>query len=129
MGVCDAKAGTDPRAGAGYTGTTVDAVIWEDREGTRWIQLHGELDTEEYRRIYARFHTAVEEAGAGVVIDLTRVHFVSSDGIRLLLEARNYQRAKGRPLHLSGLGPPVRKTLLTTGVLAAIPEWPGPGRS
>jgi len=107
----------------------VDAVDWEDRQETRWIRLSGELDTEEYQRISTSFRSAIREARGAVVIDLGEVVFVSSDGIRMLLEARNHQRALGRTIHLHGLASAVRKALETTGVLSAIPEWPDdPGR-
>ena len=127
MGIQDAKASWNRHSPAGYTGFAVGAISWKDQDDTRWIRLSGELDTEEYQRISTSFRAAIREAGGAVVIDLAEVVFVSSDGMRMLLEARNHQRALGREIHLHGLAPAVRKALATTGVLDAIPEWTAGG--
>lgn len=100
-------------------------LSWEDRAKTRWIKLSGELDHDGYEAFGEDFRRVAKEAPEGVVVDLTGVTFVASQGLRLLLQAQQELRKQGRGLHVHGLKPNVRRVFETTGLFTAIPEHKG----
>jgi anti-sigma B factor antagonist len=95
---------------------------WEDRDEQRWIRLEGELDHEGCSAVEERFRRAASGGPGTVVVDLERVTFVTSDGLRLLLEARKHLRDAGRRILVAGLHEPARGIFETVGILGAIPE-------
>lgn len=96
---------------------------WEDQRDGRHLFLDGELDHEACDAISASFRDLLAGAQGDVIIHLTRVPFVSSKGIWLLLEARSNLKREGRTLLVRGLSPHVRKAFETVGVFKAAPEW------
>jgi anti-anti-sigma factor len=96
---------------------------WEDQRDGRHILFDGELDHEACDAIAAPFRDALAQAKGAIVVNLSKVPFVSSKGIWLLLEARSKLQREGRTLLVRGLSPHVRKTFETVGVFKAAPEW------
>ncbi|MFQ5845912.1 MAG: STAS domain-containing protein [Planctomycetota bacterium] len=89
------------------------AIDWEDRDGVRWIQIEGELDQDGCRTIEERFTRAVEEGGGDVVVLLQGVPFMATSGIRLLIQAHQSLKPRGRKLKISGLQPKIREVFET----------------
>ena len=100
----------------------IASMDWEDREDQRWIRLEGELDHEGCSAVGDRFRRAASEGPETVVVDLEGVTFVTSDGLRLLLETRKHLRDSGRRILVAGLHEPARGVFETVGILGAIPE-------
>jgi len=96
---------------------------WEDQREGRHIFLDGELDHEACETLSASFRDVIAQTTGTVIVNLSRVPFVSSKGIWLLLEARSNMKREGRQLLVRGLSPHVRKTFETVGVFKAAPEW------
>jgi anti-anti-sigma factor len=75
----------------------------EDRDGTCWITLRGELDQQEVLDLKARFDQAVQSATGDVVVDLSQVTFIATLGIGLIVSTREQLDKQGRPLKLAGV--------------------------
>jgi anti-sigma B factor antagonist len=93
----------------------------ETRGEQTWIRLQGELDHEGCKQAAP---VLLQAGGAGtVVLDMSGVTFVSSEGIGLVLRAHRKLREEGRTLLLRGMRPHVRKTFEIVGVFTVVPEW------
>jgi len=89
----------------------METIVWEDRDGARWITLEGELDNEAILGLKDRFDHAVHGGDADVVIVIAGVTFLSSMAVGLLLNAREELAKQDRALKLSGLTPRTRHLL------------------
>ncbi len=97
-------------------------LSWEDRDDARWVFLRGELDYLGCEELGERFDTVVQEASGKVVVELSGVKFMGSQGIRLLLNARRCQQGKERDLRVTGLTPGIKRLFRTTGLDRVITE-------
>ena len=89
----------------------METITWGDREGGRWIELEGELDSTGTLQVKEQFQAAVLEGESDVVVVMSGVTFLSSMGVGLLLQAREQLAKTGRALKLTGVPSPVRKAL------------------
>ena len=103
-----------------------DAVQHQRRniENVRCIVLEGRLDTAGAQAAEAEFNAAVA-AGPNVVIDLGRVPFIASVGIRLLVTATQTQAKLGGRMVLMNADEVTRKILKTTGIDQLVPVCSG----
>jgi anti-sigma B factor antagonist len=97
-------------------------LSWEDRDDGRWVFLRGELDYMGCEELGERFDSVVQEAAGKVVVELSGVKFMGSQGIRLLLNARRSQKDKEQDLHVTGLTPGLKRLFKTTGLDRVIAE-------
>lgn len=95
-----------------------DAQPWRD---SLWIQPDGELDYETADVVGSAVAHFLEAGFARVVVDLRKVTFVDSSGLRVLIEAR--QAAAERKIGFSvAPGPPgVQRLFEVTGTAALFP--------
>lgn len=70
------------------------------------------------------FSAAIGAANRGIVLDLSRVDYLSGATLRVIERAAGELGRKGRPLVLCGLQEPVRLTLQVSGLLAGTPVEP-----
>lgn len=84
------------------------------------IGLAGRLDSVGTPLAEADFHAATS-AGRNVVVDLSGVTFITSVGIRLLVDGARAQTRLGGKLILAGPDDVTRKVLKTTGVDQLVP--------
>ncbi len=73
------------------------------------ITLAGRLDTGGEAEIAPQMLQAVEHSGIGVILDLAQVDFISSAGLRLLVQAYKNLTAKGKKLAMIRAQPAVYK--------------------
>jgi anti-anti-sigma factor len=100
----------------------MQTITWEDREGTRWITLEGDLDGPGCLLIKDPFQEAVTGAQGDVVVALEGVSFLSSMGVGLLLRGRESLQGSGRQLRLHGVQRPVRRALELMNLVGVFPE-------
>ena len=81
-----------------------------DRQGVLW--LSGELDMRA-TDAFAAAAGAIPETEGDVIVDLSRLEFIDSSGIRAILELG----VPGRRLILRGPSPRVKKVLDLTGII------------
>jgi anti-sigma B factor antagonist len=92
-----------------------DLTVAPDPQGGRRITLRGELDLGTTGRLEA----ALVEAGRPVVLDLSRLSFMDSTGVRVLLEAA--ERAGDGLRIVPPAGGDARVTIEETGIGALLP--------
>ncbi|MHC4341407.1 MAG: STAS domain-containing protein [Planctomycetota bacterium] len=100
-------------------------INWEDRGCGRWICLEGDMDDVGSEQVRSTLDAAVLGSSLPVIIDLSCVDLLSSQGIAQLLRAQGHARARGQSLFVDGLDAHKRKILDTVGIFQAIPEWIG----
>jgi anti-anti-sigma factor len=77
--------------------------------GTVEVALDGELDIATFARALRRLEEAERGAPELLVLDLSRLEFVDSSGVRLVLLAEQRARAEGRRVAVRlGTGPALR---------------------
>ena len=87
------------------------------------VQLEGDIDLSVRARVTTQLRSAVEEAIAAdrdLSIDASRVTFMDSTGIGLVVEASLAMSAEGHDVHLSGAPEIVRRVFEITGLSALI---------
>jgi len=87
-----------------------------ERDGTSHITLQGRLDTPGVGKVETRFTAAAVATGRSAIVDLTKVTFISSMGIRMLLTAARALALRKSKLILLGPQPFVREALDHTGL-------------
>jgi anti-sigma B factor antagonist len=96
-------------------GTLVVSSTVED--DTASIELAGELDLAGARQLETRLDEVERENPARLVIDLGRLAFIDSTGLRLLLQADARARERGCELLLRRGEPSVQRVFEVTGAL------------
>jgi anti-sigma B factor antagonist len=101
------------------------AITYEDvGESLRRISLSGRLDGAGTEEVSAELEALATTGSRRVVVDLTRISFLASVGIRAVLgSAKASQRNGGRMVLLVGTNPFVTKTLEATGIDTLIPMF------
>ena len=98
------------------------SVTIDARGSTLWVSLRGEMDMGNADAIQATLRDAIEHGVDRVVIDLSRLAFVDSSGVRVLLALASRLRERRRELVLvvpdQGI---VRRVLAVSGVDAVVP--------
>jgi anti-sigma B factor antagonist len=89
-------------------------------DGTVSLSLVGELDLAGARPLEESFAEAELRAPARMVVDLGRLSFIDSTGLRLLLQADARARERGCELVLRPGEPAVQRVFEVTGALAIL---------
>lgn len=69
--------------------------------GTRVVRIAGEIDIAHEDEVRSALSRAIDEAKAGVVVDLTDCGFIDSTGVRALLLGREAQREQENEARLA----------------------------
>jgi anti-anti-sigma factor len=88
----------------------MEMQVEELEGGVTNIMLDGRLDTLGVKAIHQKFD-AVAEAKRAIIVDLSKVDFLSSSGIRMLLKVASEVKNKGGKLALFSLREQVKRTL------------------
>jgi anti-anti-sigma factor len=89
-------------------------------DGTVRIALEGELDLAGARQLEESLAAAEKEAPARLIVDLGRLAFIDSTGLRLLLQADARARERGCEMLLRPGEPAVQRALEVTGALTLL---------
>lgn len=98
------------------------------KDNAHIIALHGRWDTftaGKTEEIFAEF--LHDNALRFVVLDLSRVDYVSSFGLRALLNLGKALEPLDGGVHLTGLQPAVRKVFEGSGFFSLFPDFPDVG--
>ncbi len=94
----------------------------EVSDGLRRIEISGRLDIPGTDEIATRFAALSAATNLRVVVDLTRVSFLGSIGIRsIIVNAKALQQRGGRMVLMVGDNVAVAETLQATGLGSLIP--------
>ena len=94
----------------------------ERRQQTIVISLAGSFDALTADQVRSTILKQFDEAQQ-VVLDLSRVHFMSSSGVRVLLEMLKRGRETGGDLCLAGAQPGVQHTLEISGMVRILKAY------
>lgn len=92
--------------------------------GIRLITLEGRLDIAGTAEIDVKFNAFAAGDKSRVLVDLSKVGFISSIGIRTLLGAAKGRKNKGGMMVLCAAQPLVARVIETAGLGALIPTAP-----
>jgi anti-anti-sigma factor len=96
---------------------TISSVV---EDGTVSLSLEGELDLAGARRMEESLAAAERDAPARLIVDLGRLQFIDSTGLRLLLQADARAKERGCELVLRPGQPAVQRVFEVTGALAIL---------
>ncbi|MFC0532743.1 STAS domain-containing protein [Phytohabitans kaempferiae] len=94
--------------------------------GVAVVFLEGEIDMQAEDRVVAEIETALVGPQRDIVVDLSRVPFLDSSGVRALLRGREAAQRRGVQLRVRNPHRIVEEVLRITGV-AALFGMPDPG--
>ena len=87
------------------------------RERDVAIQVSGDVDLATASQLESVLDRYADDGAGSVSLDLSRVTFFDSSGIRVLVAAKHQYDSAGRSLSLSELSEPVRRVLQLAGLL------------
>jgi anti-sigma B factor antagonist len=90
------------------------AIVTE--RGRVRVAVTGELDMATAPALVAELDALLEVGFTELVVDLTRLEFIDSTGLRGLLQAGQRAHARGARLDVVGAGPAVRRAIEITGL-------------
>lgn len=95
-------------------GLTISSAV---QDGTVSLSLEGELDLAGARQMEESLAAVERESPSRVIVDLGRLVFIDSTGLRLLLQADSRAREHGYELVLRPGAPDVQRVFEVTGAL------------
>ncbi len=84
------------------------------------ISLTGSFDALTADHVRSTIGRQFDEGQQQVVLDMSRVHFMSSSGVRVLLEMLKTGRGMGGDLRLAGAQPGIQRVLEISGLVRII---------
>ena len=99
----------------------MDIEVNEVEGGLTQVVLTGRLDTAGVGRIEARFLEAVVAAGKPAIVDLSRVPYIASMGLRMLISAARSLARENVKLALYAPQDLVRDVLESVALTAIVP--------
>src|SRR5438067_10070391 len=84
---------------------------WMQHADSRRCVVTGDLDLTAEPRVRKQLFDSLASRPPVLVIDLGRVNFIDSSGLRVLLACRNRCQETGTRLFLTGVGPRIERTL------------------
>lgn len=91
-------------------------------EGTRVVDVAGEIDLDSCALLHEELTRLLEEGHTRLAVDLARVSYLDSTGLRVLLQAQAGACARGGGLVLVAAGARVEKILRMVGLEALLPR-------
>ncbi|MEZ5735453.1 MAG: STAS domain-containing protein [Novosphingobium sp.] len=97
------------------------SVVITDVSGVTKAELSGRLDTPNVNQIETSFIAGIVPKAQNTVVDLSKVTFVASLGIRMLLSAARVLDRRGAKFVMFGANPAVMEIFETTALSDIIP--------
>lgn len=79
--------------------------------------LRGRLDTLAAQELAAQFEILQEKANGTIILDCSKLEYISSSGLRLFLTLRKAAATKGGKVIVKDLSADVRKVFMITGFM------------
>lgn len=89
-------------------------TVEKTKDGIKGI-LEGRLDTAASQQFAADMMPLLDNADQHVVLDCTKLEFISSSGLRLFLSLRKATIAKGGDVTIVGVTPEIKQVFTITG--------------
>lgn len=95
-------------------------IVRIDADTTR-LELEGRLDAGGCERIETQFTAAASAAGTHVLIDMAKVEYIGSLGIRLLIGSARVVQRRGRRMVIFAAGPQPLDVFETVALADLVP--------
>ncbi|MBR4565140.1 MAG: STAS domain-containing protein [Paludibacteraceae bacterium] len=82
------------------------------------VRLTGRLDTAAAADITSDFQVISEQAGKHIILDCSKLEYISSSGLRLFLALRKESAAKGGKLQVRDINADIRQVFMMTGFIS-----------
>ena len=89
----------------------------KEQDGTLVATFEGRLDTAAAPEAEKAMAPLTQGATQDIVLDCTRLEYISSSGLRLFLGVLKAAKAQGRHVYLTGLNPDLRNVFTITGFI------------
>jgi anti-anti-sigma factor len=99
----------------------MDFKVVRSEPGLTLVALSGKLDVEGESQIGDGFRDLVASRGTSFLVDMSRVTYLASLGIRLLFAGAKALAGDGKKMVVLNPQPMVEETLLTSGTARLIP--------
>jgi anti-anti-sigma factor len=96
----------------------------EQLQQTLVVSLAGSLDALTADQVQGIIGAQLDEGQQQVVLDLCRVDFMSSSGVRMLLNLLKRSRGVGGDLRLAAAQPGIQRTLEIAGLVRVLKIYP-----
>lgn len=94
--------------------------------GVLRVRIHGEVDLTRYEELDGVLASAEAQSSKVLEVDLSRVTFMDSQGLRLLLRARDRMAGNNNRLVIVGAGPFIQRLFRVSGLADAFQLDNGP---
>ena len=98
-------------------------------DGILVLVADGGLDMRNARELGEKLSTLVETGIRDLIVDCSKLTFVSSAGLGTLLMINRKLKGKGGRVHLAGAGGPVAQTIQLAGLQTVLGTHPDVGRA
>ena len=99
-------------------------VTFESLDAATVVDLFGRLDSANAATVEAELLSRLSTAPGGVVIDFSRLDYISSAGLRIILVIAKRMKQGARPLVLTGFQPNIRDVFEISGFLSILEVAP-----
>ncbi len=100
-------------------------ITCDKRDGILALHPQGRLDAFGTRELQQLLDAQLDETVQGVIIDLQRVEYLSSAGLRLFLSAARAMEERQGFIAIAGLQAYARQVMNISGLGGRVPEYPG----
>ena len=88
---------------------SLDIKIIKKQDNVHLVELRGPIDSDTYQILEDRLKEIVKEKAKAVVFDMKDVDYISSIGIRVLIDAKKTIEGQGTIFAMMALQPQIRK--------------------
>jgi len=81
------------------------------------VRLIGRLDTPAAQEVSAALAPLEEKAGETIILECSRLDYISSSGLRIFLTLRKAAAARNGKVIVKNIGPDIRNVFMMTGFL------------
>ncbi len=104
-------------------------ILSEQRQAALIVSFVGDLDALTSEQAHAFIGSKLDAGQQQVVVDLGQVEFMSSAGIRVLLDMLRKSHSMGGDLRLASAQPGVERTLELSGMVRVLRTYPSVGEA
>ena len=90
----------------------------EEKDGKFFATLEGEMDTAAATEAVETLKTLYNAGGKDVIIDCTKLEYIASSGLRILLGILKGAKASGSKVTLRGVNDDIRNVFKLTGFIS-----------
>ena len=92
-------------------------TIFKEENNDYVMYFEGRLDTAEAAKVEKELQPLAECSGHDIVLDCSKLEYISSSGLRLFLCVLKKGKAQGSHVYIKGLGDEIRSVFAMTGFI------------